>query len=232
MPPGLDDVFETHDEAALNRIREELVTAREKRIWYVGEALRAGLTQEEVCRLSGIDAWFIEPDRRTGRLGAIHPRQCAVRYRRDAHACAEAAGFRRCAYRCPDWRRGAGSARAPSCTGRAPVYKRVDTCAAEFPSATAYLYSSYDEECEARPSDRRKIMVLGGGPNRIGQGIEFDYCCVHAAQALSEDGFETIMVNCNPETVSTDYDTSERLYFEPLTAEMCWRSSRSSSRKA
>ncbi len=100
-----------------------------------------------------------------------------------------------------------------------PVYKRVDTCAAEFDTHTAYMYSTYEEECEARPTDRKKIMVLGGGPNRIGQGIEFDYCCVHAALALREDGYETIMVNCNPETVSTDYDTSDRLYFEPLTLE-------------
>ncbi len=103
--------------------------------------------------------------------------------------------------------------------GLHPVYKRVDTCAAEFSTSTAYLYSTYEEECEANPSSRRKIMILGGGPNRIGQGIEFDYCCVHAAMALREDGFETIMVNCNPETVSTDYDTSDRLYFEPLTFE-------------
>ena len=99
------------------------------------------------------------------------------------------------------------------------MYKRVDTCAAEFATRTAYMYSTYEEECEAEPTDRKKIMVLGGGPNRIGQGIEFDYCCVHAALALREDGFETIMVNCNPETVSTDYDTSDRLYFEPLTLE-------------
>ncbi len=100
-----------------------------------------------------------------------------------------------------------------------PVYKRVDTCAAEFATDTAYLYSTYEEECEANPSTRDKIMILGGGPNRIGQGIEFDYCCVHAALALREDGYETIMVNCNPETVSTDYDTSDRLYFEPVTLE-------------
>src|SRR6266850_7200098 len=103
--------------------------------------------------------------------------------------------------------------------GIRPVYKRVDTCAAEFATSTAYLYSTYEEECEANPTPRRKIMILGGGPNRIGQGIEFDYCCVHAALQLREDGFETIMVNCNPETVSTDYDTSDRLYFEPLTLE-------------
>ena len=103
--------------------------------------------------------------------------------------------------------------------GIRPVYKRVDTCAAEFATRTAYMYSTYEDECEAAPTDRKKIMVLGGGPNRIGQGIEFDYCCVHAAMALREDGFETIMVNCNPETVSTDYDTSDRLYFEPLTLE-------------
>src|SRR5699024_1248395 len=100
-----------------------------------------------------------------------------------------------------------------------PVYKRVDTCAAEFATSTAYMYSTYDSECEANPTDNKKIMVIGGGPNRIGQGIEFDYCCVHAALALREDGFETIMVNCNPETVSTDYDTSDRLYFEPITLE-------------
>src|SRR5207344_1915043 len=103
--------------------------------------------------------------------------------------------------------------------GIRPVYKRVDTCAAEFATRTAYMYSTYEEECEAAPTDRKKIMVLGGGPNRIAQGIEFDYCCVHAALALRDDGFETIMVNCNPETVSTDYDTSDRLYFEPLTLE-------------
>ena len=100
-----------------------------------------------------------------------------------------------------------------------PVYKRVDTCAAEFSTNTAYMYSTYEEECEAAPTDKKKIMVLGGGPNRIGQGIEFDYCCVHAAFAMREDGYETIMVNCNPETVSTDYDTSDRLYFEPVTLE-------------
>ena len=100
-----------------------------------------------------------------------------------------------------------------------PVYKRVDTCAAEFSTETAYMYSTYEEECEAQPSDKDKILVLGGGPNRIGQGIEFDYCCVHAALAMREDGYETIMVNCNPETVSTDYDTSDRLFFEPVTLE-------------
>ena len=103
--------------------------------------------------------------------------------------------------------------------GLHPVYKRVDTCAAEFATDTAYMYSTYEEECEARPSDKDKIMILGGGPNRIGQGIEFDYCCVHAALAMREDGYETIMVNCNPETVSTDYDTSDRLFFEPVTLE-------------
>ena len=103
--------------------------------------------------------------------------------------------------------------------GVRPVYKRVDTCAAEFATKTAYMYSTYEEECESQPTNRKKIMVLGGGPNRIGQGIEFDYCCVHAAMAMRADGYETIMVNCNPETVSTDYDTSDRLYFEPVTLE-------------
>ena len=122
------------------------------------------------------------------------------------------------------WRASPARPKRPCATGAAawascPVYKRVDTCAAEFATSTAYLYSTYEEECEAEPTDRKKIMILGGGPNRIGQGIEFDYCCVHASLVLREDGYETIMVNCNPETVSTDYDTSDRLYFEPLTLE-------------
>ena len=115
--------------------------------------------------------------------------------------------------------RGRACARAARRSGIVPVYKRVDTCAAEFESYTPYLYSTYEQECEAEPTDRRKVVILGSGPNRIGQGIEFDYCCCHAAFAFKEEGYETIMVNCNPETVSTDYDTSDRLYFEPLTFE-------------
>ena len=216
---GLDDLFEQHDEETLTRIREELVTAREKRIWYVGEALRAGIDVPEVCRLTGIDVWFVE------QIAELVAHEQALRGREVTGIDAEQMrALKRMGFSDARLARLCGCEETVlrahrQALGVRPVYKRVDTCAAEFPSATAYLYSSYDEECEARPSDRRKIMVLGGGPNRIGQGIEFDYCCVHAARALSEDGFETIMVNCNPETVSTDYDTSDRLYFEPLTAE-------------
>ena len=186
----------------------------------MADAFRAGWTLEQVFDATKIDPWFLaqiedllreEALLRQGRLR--QPRTAAL-------ARAEAQGLLRCAHRATG-----GARRARRCAaerrklGLHPVYKRVDTCAAEFSTSTAYLYSTYDEECEANPSTRRKIMILGGGPNRIGQGIEFDYCCVHAAMALREDGFETLMVNCNPETVSTDYDTSDRLYFEPLTFE-------------
>jgi carbamoyl-phosphate synthase large subunit len=136
-----------------------------------------------------------------------------------AHAPPQAHGLLRCAPGAADRYRRIRSPRPAPSFGVRPVYKRVDSCAAEFATSTAYMYSTYEDECESEPTSRDKIMVLGGGPNRIGQGIEFDYCCVHAALALREDGYETIMVNCNPETVSTDYDTSDRLYFEPLTLE-------------
>jgi carbamoyl-phosphate synthase large subunit len=201
------------------RIERELSTPRAKRLWYVGDAFRAGLTQAEVFNLSKIDPWFLEQieelirlenglkGRRLESLSADELR----RLKRKGFADARLARLLGCTE--------AEVRRARHAQGIRPVYKRVDTCAAEFPTGTAYLYSTYDEENEASPSGREKIMVLGGGPNRIGQGIEFDYCCVHAALALREDGYETIMVNCNPETVSTDYDTSDRLYFEPLTFE-------------
>ena len=200
-------------------IEVELGEPGPERIWYVGDAFENGFTLEEVFNLTHIDPWFLAQikdiidiemdldDRALADIGADEMRQLKRK------------GFadRRLAKLLKTTESEVRKARQGF--GVRPVYKRVDTCAGEFDTRTAYMYSTYEEECEARPSDRKKVMVLGGGPNRIGQGIEFDYCCVHAALALREDGFETIMVNCNPETVSTDYDTSDRLYFEPLTLE-------------
>ena len=214
---GVDGMNEkTQDREVLER---ELGAPGPDRIWYVGDAFALGMSVNEVHALTRIDPWFLdqieeivkielELERTTlTRISAIEMRQLKQKGFSDRRMakllrCSEQE-FR--AYR--------------HSHGVRPVYKRVDTCAAEFQTDTAYLYSTYEEECEANPSNAKKIMVLGGGPNRIGQGIEFDYCCVHAAMALREDGYETIMVNCNPETVSTDYDTSDRLYFEPLTLE-------------
>src|SRR4051794_3147255 len=200
-------------------IEKELGEPGPDRIWYVGDAFENGFTLEEVYRLTKIDPWFLDQikeivefemeldDRRLDDIDA--PTLWKLKRK----------GFsdRRLAYLFNTDEKQVRARRHKF--GIRPVYKRVDTCAAEFASKTAYLYSTYEEECEAEPTNRKKVMVLGGGPNRIGQGIEFDYCCVHAALALRDDGFETIMVNCNPETVSTDYDTSDRLYFEPLTLE-------------
>ena len=200
-------------------LRQELTAPRGERLWFVADAFRAGLDRQQVFDMTAIDPWFLaqiedlvreEGRVREGGLASLD----AIRLR-----ALKRKGFsdRRLATLLAT---NEGEIRAlRHGWGIRPVYKRVDSCAAEFESATAYLYSTYDEECEAAPTTREKIMVLGGGPNRVGQGIEFDYCCVHAALALREDGFETIMVNCNPETVSTDYDTSDRLYFEPLTLE-------------
>ena len=216
---GLDEVVDLAHPDARKTIKLELRQAGAERIFYVADAFRAGMTLVEVHELCAIDPWFLaqiedlvaaEAQVRTEGVDALDgPRLYALKRqgfsdRRLAKLVGASEGNIR-------ERRHA--------LGIRPVYKRVDTCAAEFASSTAYMYSTYEEECEAAPSDRRKIIVLGGGPNRIGQGIEFDYCCVHAAFALREDGYETIMVNCNPETVSTDYDTSDRLYFEPLTLE-------------
>ncbi|MGB7540507.1 MAG: carbamoyl-phosphate synthase large subunit [Burkholderiales bacterium] len=201
------------------KIEKELGEPGPERIWYVGDAFENGFTLEEVHQLTCIDRWFlaqieeivkIEMDLDDRRLDDLDTDTLRMLKRK---------GFsdRRLAYL---FNAGEEEVRAKRhALGIRPVYKRVDTCAAEFATRTAYMYSTYEEECEAQPTDRKKVIVLGGGPNRIGQGIEFDYCCVHAALALREDGFETIMVNCNPETVSTDYDTSDRLYFEPLTLE-------------
>ena len=223
LETGLDGLNEVmtlplSDEGA-DRLAYELRFPGPSRLLYVGDAFRAGWSFERIHSLTSIDPWFLAQiedlvleERRIAEEGIAafeHARLLALK------------------------RKGFSDSRLGRLTGptekviRArrhslgirPVYKRVDTCAAEFATSTAYMYSTYEEECESRPNRKPKIMILGGGPNRIGQGIEFDYCCVHAALALREDGFETIMVNCNPETVSTDYDTSDRLYFEPLTLE-------------
>ncbi|MEZ0232888.1 MAG: carbamoyl-phosphate synthase large subunit [Methylophilaceae bacterium] len=211
---GLDE--KTTD---IDVIQKELGEPGPERIWYVGDAFRLGLTVDQVHAHSKIDKWFLV------QIADIVKREQALKGRNLADFDKDAL------YQLK--RRGFSDRRLAKLLGtdqhavRAyrqalkvrPVYKRVDTCAAEFSTDTAYMYSTYEEECESQPSNKKKIMVLGGGPNRIGQGIEFDYCCVHAAFALREDGYETIMVNCNPETVSTDYDTSDRLYFEPVTLE-------------
>jgi carbamoyl-phosphate synthase large subunit len=218
---GLETGVDGFDERTTERdlIENELGDPGPDRIYYVADAFRVGMTVAEVHEVSHIDPWFL------AQIEDLVRMEQEVRGRALADVSGEdmrrlkRAGF-------SDRRLATLLAASQSdvrerrhALGVRPVYKRVDTCAAEFSTRTAYLYSTYEEECEAQPTDRRKIMVLGGGPNRIGQGIEFDYCCVHAALALRDDGFETIMVNCNPETVSTDYDTSDRLYFEPLTLE-------------
>jgi carbamoyl-phosphate synthase large subunit len=217
---GLNEILAGEEpEARLADLRRELREAGAERILYVADAFREGLSFQEIHGLTRIDPWFLAQIEDLVRSEELI-RACSVESLQKTQL----------------WelkRKGFSDARIAQLLGDSesrvrehrhalgirPVYKRVDTCAAEFATTTAYMYSTYEDECEADPGDRRKIVVLGGGPNRIGQGIEFDYCCVHAALALREDGFETIMVNCNPETVSTDYDTSDRLYFEPLTLE-------------
>ncbi|MFL1908085.1 carbamoyl-phosphate synthase large subunit [Plesiomonas shigelloides] len=216
---GFDPKVNLDDADALTRIRYELKEAGSDRIWYLADAFRAGLSVDGVHNLTNIDRWFLV---QIEELVRLEEKVAEVGF------AGLDADFLRVLKR-----KGFSDARLAKLVGVSetelrklryrheifPVYKRVDTCAAEFATDTAYLYSTYDEECESNPTNRDKIMVLGGGPNRIGQGIEFDYCCVHASLALREDGYETIMVNCNPETVSTDYDTSDRLYFEPVTLE-------------
>jgi carbamoyl-phosphate synthase large subunit len=200
-------------------LEKELGEPGPERIWYVGDAFENGFTLDEVHRLTRIDPWFLD------QIKQIVELEMELDDTRLEDVAAERLldlkrrGFsdRRLAYLFNTKEHDVRKKRHD--LGIRPVYKRVDTCAAEFAAKTAYMYSTYEDECESQPTGRKKVMVLGGGPNRIGQGIEFDYCCVHAAFALRDDGFETIMVNCNPETVSTDYDTSDRLYFEPLTLE-------------
>ncbi len=216
---GLDEKIALDAGNLKETLRKQLRVPGPERIWYVADAFRAGWSMEEIFEATWIDPWFLvqiedllkdEREVAAGVLSDLDALQMKLLKRK---------GF--------SDRRLATLLKSDEYTVRShrhqlnirPVFKRVDTCAAEFPTNTAYMYSTYEEECESSPSDNKKIMVLGGGPNRIGQGIEFDYCCVHAALAMREDGYETIMVNCNPETVSTDYDTSDRLYFEPLTLE-------------
>ena len=200
-------------------IEEELGEPGPERIWYVGDAFAQGFTLEEVHALTKIDPWFLIQIKEIVDIELWLDHQKLESLDKPTLYKLKQKGFSdaRMAFLMHTTQAAVRERR--HALGIRPVYKRVDTCAAEFSTDTAYMYSTYDEECEAAPTDRKKIMVLGGGPNRIGQGIEFDYCCVHAALAMREDGYETIMVNCNPETVSTDYDTSDRLYFESLTLE-------------
>ncbi len=214
---GVDGLNQkTTDRETLER---ELGEPGPERIWYLGDALAQGFSLEDVHHLTRIDPWFLAQIKDIVDVELQLERTQLELLDAETMRWLKRKGFsdRRMAYLLKSTESAVRRRRHE--LGVRPVYKRVDTCAAEFATQTAYLYSTYEEECEAEPTTRRKIMVLGGGPNRIGQGIEFDYCCVHAALALREDGFETIMVNCNPETVSTDYDTSDRLYFEPLTLE-------------
>ncbi len=217
---GLDEKLHTlKDPKDLDELRQELRLPGANRIWLVADALRQGFNLTEVRELTGIDPWFLaqieDLVREEQAVAADGPKALDAgrlrRLKRKGFSDARLARLAGC--------KEAQIRKLRHDLGLRPVFKRVDTCAAEFATTTAYLYSTYEEECEAEPTTRDKIMILGGGPNRIGQGIEFDYCCVHAALALKEAGYETIMVNCNPETVSTDYDTSDRLYFESLTFE-------------
>jgi len=214
---GVDGMNEkTQDREVLEK---ELGEPGPERIWYVGDAFAMGMSVEEVFALTKIDRWFLTQIEEIVKIELELESRSLDDIDAPTLRALKRKGFsdRRLARQLKTTDTVIRKLRHT--LGVRPVYKRVDTCAAEFPTNTAYMYSTYEDECEAAPTDRKKIMVLGGGPNRIGQGIEFDYCCVHAALALREDGYETIMVNCNPETVSTDYDTSDRLYFEPLTLE-------------
>jgi len=203
----------------MDKIEDELAYPRGERLWYVADAFGVGMSLEDIHRFTKIDPWFLVQIKDLVDTELAIEKKTLADFSREELYQLKRKGFsdRRLAYL---WKTTEHEVRKRRhALGIRPVYKRVDTCAAEFETGTAYMYSTYDEEDESKPTANRKIMVLGGGPNRIGQGIEFDYCCVHAALALREDGYETIMVNCNPETVSTDYDTSDRLYFEPLTLE-------------
>ena len=216
---GLNPIIDTSLDEAKSKIRSELISPGPDRIYYIADAFRLGIKQSEIYNLTKIDPWFLS------QIEDIVLSEIAIQDTMIAGISAESLFQLK--------RKGFSDKRLSelmACPEEAirqrreklnikPVFKRVDSCAAEFDTQTAYLYSTYQLECEANPSSSKKIMILGGGPNRIGQGIEFDYCCVHASQALRRSGYETIMVNCNPETVSTDYDISDRLYFEPLTLE-------------
>ncbi len=216
---GFNEMVDLSEPDARKKIRAELKSVGPQRLWYVADAFRVGYSRDEVHEFTAIDPWFLilieeivqlEAEVKQQDLSIIDEKRMRFLKRKgfSDSRLATLLDISESEFRAHRHQ-----------LGVRPVYKRVDTCAAEFATDTAYMYSTYEEECEAEPTTRDKIMVLGGGPNRIGQGIEFDYCCVHASMACREEGFETIMVNCNPETVSTDYDTSDRLYFEPLTFE-------------
>ncbi len=216
---GFDPMQDLSADDARESLIREMKTPSAERVWYVGDAFRAGMTVEEIYEYSGIDPWYlvqiqdlIQDEARVAQLGkADMTKELIYKLKRKGFSDTRLADLMDVSEK--EFRKLRHDLKVR------PVYKRVDTCAAEFASSTAYMYSTYEEECEADVTDREKIVVIGGGPNRIGQGIEFDYCCVHAALAMKEDGYEAIMINCNPETVSTDYDTSDRLYFEPITLE-------------
>jgi len=214
---GLNPVFNPEDE--FETLKQKISIPSPDRLWFVADGFRNGLSVEEVFDYSKIDPWFlvqiedlIKDESKIQKLTLIDfDKENLLYFKRKGFSDSRIADLIQ------------SSEEEVRKTRKSldikPVYKRVDTCAGEFESSTAYMYSTYEQECEARVSNKRKIMVLGGGPNRIGQGIEFDYCCVHASLGLRDEGYETIMVNCNPETVSTDFDTSDRLYFEPITVE-------------
>jgi carbamoyl-phosphate synthase large subunit len=216
---GFDPILESGLSNAKEVLTRELNEPGAQRIWYVGDAFRQDWSVNTIYDLSGIDPWFLVQIEDIINCEKEISQLTLDKFEQDYFLHLKRKGFsdKRISQLLAVTELEVQQAR--QAMGVRPVFKRVDTCAAEFVSSTAYMYSTYEEECEAQPSERQKIMVLGGGPNRIGQGIEFDYCCVHAALAMREDGFETIMVNCNPETVSTDYNISDRLYFEPLTLE-------------
>jgi carbamoyl-phosphate synthase large subunit len=216
---GFDPVVDQTDPEWRGVLKRELRNPSSHRLWYVADGFRTGMSVDDLFELTKIDHWFLAEIEDLISAEAELATRTASSLSKEEWRVAKTKGF-------SDPRLATllktteGEVRETRhAHGIKPVYRRVDTCAAEFPASSAYMYSTYEEECESLPTDKKKIMVLGGGPNRIGQGIEFDYCCVHAALAMREDGYETIMVNCNPETVSTDYDTSDRLYFEPLTLE-------------
>jgi carbamoyl-phosphate synthase large subunit len=216
---GLTEIIDLEAPDVADTLRRELRLPGSDRLWYVADAFRYGFSYDEIQQLTKIDPWFlvqvqelvdIENSLKEQSLASLDELKMRALKRKGFSDSRMAKLLQKTEKQVRKHRHDLNVR---------PVYKRVDTCAAEFASDTAYMYSTYEQECEANPTDREKIMILGGGPNRIGQGIEFDYCCVHAALALREDGYETIMVNCNPETVSTDYDTSDRLYFESVTLE-------------
>jgi len=216
---GFDPSVDPSAPDAREQVAQLLATPGPERIWIVGDAFRVGMTVDDVFNITKIDRWYLVQIEDLVRAEQQLAATTFSDLSRDSLYALKRKGFSDARLAQLLGVKEADVRGKREELGVQPIYKRVDTCAAEFSTDTAYMYSSYDEECEANPSDRDKIMVIGGGPNRIGQGIEFDYCCVHAAFAMKDDGYETIMVNCNPETVSTDYDTSDRLYFEPVTLE-------------